>query len=177
MRRHRRGGFSLGELFLAMSIIIVGGGVVIANCHRGYRSARAAACTSNVKQLAIAMRMYGTDYDRPPPDPRDFGALMVYIKNQQVLVCPAHRQREGSPDPGPSGSGEPSHLRTDYLLNPQARLDDAPQTVIVGDDVPARHMGRYWIGARLDGACFVWPASEWQSRLGGVTTDAPPPMP
>jgi len=172
----RRAGFSLGELFLAMTIIIIGGGIVVANCHRAYRSARAASCTSNVKQLAIALRMYCNDWDRPPTDARDFGALMGYIKNQQVLTCPAQREPAGRVSVaifgGPNGLS-----RDDYLLNPQMRLDDPPGVVIVGDDTPARHMHRYWIGARLDGACFLWPASQWQSHLGGVTSHATPPTP
>ena len=53
------------ELFLAMSIIVVGGGVVIASSQRAYRSARAASCSSNVKQLALCLRMYCNDFDRP----------------------------------------------------------------------------------------------------------------
>ncbi|MBU0607994.1 MAG: DUF1559 domain-containing protein [Armatimonadetes bacterium] len=176
MRRGRRAGFSLGELFLAMTIIIIAGGIVVASCRRAYRSARAASCTSNVKQLAIALRMYCTDWDRSPTDPRDFGALMPYIKNQQVLVCPAQREPAGQVSVAMSGG--PSGLsRADYLLHPFVRLDDPPGTVIVGDDMPARHMHRYWIGARLDGACFLWPARQWQDRLGGVTTYAPPPAP
>jgi len=175
MRQRRRGGFSLAELFLAMTIIVIGGGVVIANCHRGYRSARAASCTSNVRQLAIVMRMYCTDWDRPPQDARDFGALMTYIKNYQVLVCPSQKEPAGKVSvPMPNA---PSDARADYLLNPQMRLDDGPGMVVVGDDTPDRHMNRYWIGARLDGACFLWPASQWQSRLGGVTTHEPPPVP
>lgn len=172
MRRRR--GFSLGELFFAMGIIIIGGGVIMANCQRGYRSARAASCSSNVKQLALCLRMYCTDWDVPPRDPRDFGALNAYAKNTQIFRCPAQRTPGAKTSVPIPGSPDTT---TDYLLNPQMRLDDPPGVVAVGDDVPNRHMGRYWIGARVDGACFVWPANEWQSRLGGVSTYAPPPGP
>lgn len=175
MRRRGRGGFSLGELVIAMGIIIIGGGLVMANCHRGYRSARAASCSSNVKQLAIAIRAYCTDWDHPAPDPRDFRGLMVYIKNTQVLVCPSQREPRGKISiPSPDLPGD---TRADYLLNPQMRLDDLPGTVVVGDDMPDRHMKRFWIGARLDGACFFFPDDQWQSKLGGVTSHAPSPVP
>ncbi|MGE5531513.1 MAG: hypothetical protein ACM3VW_05295 [Bacteroidota bacterium] len=175
MRRGGRGGFSLGELFFAMSIIMIGGGIVIMNSQRAYRPARAASCMSNVKQLATAMRIYCNDWGRAPGDPRDFGALMSYTKNVQVFICPS--QKEPSGKVSHPVAGGPQDVRTDYLLNPQMRLDDAPGLVVVGDDRSNRHMGRYWIGARLDSAGLIYPASEWQSRLGGVIANAPPPGP
>lgn len=175
MTRRLRGGFTVGELFLAMSITLIGGGLVLANCQRGYRAARAASCTSNVQQLALCLRMYCTDWDRPPPDARDFGALMPYARNTQILVCPAQREPAGRVSV--AFPNLPADTRTDYLLDPRARLDDPPGTILVGDDQTARHMGRYWIGARLDGACFVWPARDWDDKLGGVTNDGPPPDP
>lgn len=173
MKGRKRGGFSLGELFFAMSLIFIGGSIVMLNCHRGYRSARAASCSSNVKQLALCLRMYCNDFDRPPQDARDFGALNGYAKNLQVFRCPS--QREPSGKISVPTAGVPADTPVDYLLNPQMRLDDPPGIVIVGDDMPSRHLRRRWIGARLDGAVFMWPENQWQSRLGGVTAHAPPP--
>lgn len=160
---------------MVMGLIVIGGGVVFLNCQRGFRSARASSCMSNVKQIAVSLRLYCSDWDRPPQDPRDFGALLPYTKNMQIFVCPAQKEPAGRIST-PVLSLE-ANTRTDYLLNPQMRLDEAPGLVIVGDDQPHRHLGKYWLGARLDGACFLWPESEWQSRLGGVTTHAPPPEP
>lgn len=169
-----RRGFSLGELFLAMSIVVIGGSLVITACQRGYGAARAASCSSNVKQLALCLRMYCNDFDRPPTEARNFAALNAYAKNHQLYVCPTQKEPVGRISV--ATQDVPADTRADYLLNPQMRLDDWPGIVVVGDDVPGRHTGKRWIGARLDGACFMWPASEWQSRMGGVTTYAPPPV-
>lgn len=172
MRHARRHGFSLGEVFLAISLVVIAGGLTMANCQRGLRTARAASCASNVKQLAIALRSYCLDWDQPPRDPRDFAALQVYIKNTQICICPAQRvSREKRKVPLASS---PPDTHVDYLFNPRLRLDEGPSLVLVGDDAPGRHLRGKWIGARLDGAVFIWPANEWESRLGGVIADVAP---
>ncbi|MGD9498243.1 MAG: DUF1559 domain-containing protein, partial [Armatimonadota bacterium] len=60
--------------------------------------AKAAACLSNTKQIAIAVAMYTNDYDGRYPFSWAYDwsyrwfeeqCLQAYVKNWQVLVCPA----------------------------------------------------------------------------------------
>jgi len=55
---------------------------------RARESARKAVCLSNVKNMALAINMYATDYDAYPPGDRWCDAISDYVKNQDVFTCP-----------------------------------------------------------------------------------------
>ncbi|UCC69576.1 MAG: DUF4190 domain-containing protein [Armatimonadota bacterium] len=57
---------------------------------RARASARKAICLSNVKNISVALQMYMADYDGRLPDADDWcGNLQEYLKNYDVLLCPA----------------------------------------------------------------------------------------
>jgi prepilin-type N-terminal cleavage/methylation domain-containing protein len=50
------------------------------------------SCLSNVKQLSMALLMYGSDYDdRLPPATIWQDAILAYHKNPQLLTCTSRR--------------------------------------------------------------------------------------
>lgn len=151
-------GFTASELLMVMLLLGMGG-LAVFHCTRvAPPQARLTACSSNVRQLSLALSGYAQDCEgKLPPGPRAWEPAQVYIKNEQVQLCPA-KHRPAGPVSGES----------DYLFDYRLRSDDLPQSLLVADDSPDRHYGRYWVGSRLDGAVFVWPASEWQNRIGGL---------
>jgi hypothetical protein len=170
-----RAGFTAGELVTALFIIFVGTLFVARAGQAGFEAARTASCLSNVRQLVLAMRTYASDTGGlMPPGPQAFGPLDAYTRSTQIYACPGDEKPKTIRLFMSTGGGRMAEqeVQVSYLMNPTARLDDLPATMLVGDDRPARHVGHRWIGARLDGAAYLWPADQWQTRLGWVMSDA-----
>jgi prepilin-type N-terminal cleavage/methylation domain-containing protein len=176
-----RRGFTAPEVSMALLLIAIMTLIVAAHGN-GYRTrALDVSCTSNLKQIGTALHMYAMDNEGRLPPRNDINVLEPYVKNSQVFLCPRATPHTG-PAPSemapygplpPEGGAQPeSNFPTDYLFNPGLATDDLPSVVIAGDNAPNRHAPRGWIGVRLDGAAFLYPASEWQTRLGWVMNHA-----
>jgi len=63
----RRRGFTLIELLVVIAIIAILAAMLFPVFARARESARKIQCLSNVKNVAMAVQMYLTDYDRTPP--------------------------------------------------------------------------------------------------------------
>src|SRR5436305_8741687 len=64
----RRGlGFTLIELLVVIAIIAILAAILFPVFAQARAKARAASCTSNLKQLSMAMIMYAGDYDETLP--------------------------------------------------------------------------------------------------------------
>jgi len=176
--RRPRAGFSALEIMVAVTLATIGGAVLSIRMAPARSIARSTSCESNMKQLSLAMHMYAMDNSgRMPPTYNAFDSLMPYAKNREVFKCPAAPEKthtetetpaEDQPISGPQKSEEAEPIESDYIMRPLVQTDDLPGLVIVGDDTSDRHPGRRWVGARLDGAAFLWPANQWESRLGWV---------
>lgn len=110
---HRRRGFTLIELLVVIAIIAILAAILFPVFARAREKARQASCLTNVKQLALAVHMYISDYDEtilfgeiwspPGPVPNYAGwtsgvwyytalwpdLLMPYVQNRQVFICPS----------------------------------------------------------------------------------------
>jgi prepilin-type N-terminal cleavage/methylation domain-containing protein/prepilin-type processing-associated H-X9-DG protein len=103
-----RRGFTLIELLVVIAIIVILAGILFPVFHRAREQARKAVCTSNLKQLAHAFRIYADDNDGAWPantrkDPQSWAPRTVeelqwewflnpiqpYLKSQDVLHCPS----------------------------------------------------------------------------------------
>ncbi|MGD0111838.1 MAG: prepilin-type N-terminal cleavage/methylation domain-containing protein [Armatimonadota bacterium] len=71
MMTHRRKGFTLIELLVVIAIIAILAAMLFPVFARARESARKIQCLSNVKNIATAVQMYLTDYDRFPPYNQD----------------------------------------------------------------------------------------------------------
>lgn len=98
MKRLCRNGFTLIELLVVIAIIAILAAILFPVFAQARESARKAACTSNMKQIGLALTSYQTDYDGlyPPsqlpssnPSSSWPTLLYTYVKNEGVFVCPS----------------------------------------------------------------------------------------
>ncbi len=102
-------GFTLIELLVVIAIIAILAAILFPVFARAREKARQASCTSNQKQMALAVLMYIQDYDEMFPlgyresqstdtchewcgmTLNQLNALNTYVKNQQLWVCPDYK--------------------------------------------------------------------------------------
>ena len=159
----RRGGFTLIELLVVIAIIGILAAMLFPVFARARESARKIQCLSNVENVAMAMQMYFTDYDRFPPGEHDPSVIAYW----QTRGC----------DPGCCSPQANPYLRwavifDEYVKNrdvyrcPSAKSPSYPQMIMD----PARGTNGYWLDAFKKGdycACVeIWPKG-W----GGTATD------
>ena len=68
--KHRKRGFTLIELLVVIAIIAILAAILFPVFARAREKARQASCQSNLKQLALGLLMYASDYDESFPDSR-----------------------------------------------------------------------------------------------------------
>lgn len=115
----KRRGFTLIELLVVIAIIAILAAILFPVFSSARESARKAACQSNIKQIGTALMMYAQDWDEKFPPNRNWNsvtgrhitwryAIMPYLKNRQIWVCPSARHSwnefvwwaNGGGDPG-----------------------------------------------------------------------------
>src|SRR5687768_18359421 len=107
MTTRSRSGFTLIELLVVIAIIAILAAFLFPVFAQARAQARKAACTSNLKQINLAFRVYADDYDGKSPlsvvfggtlAPRTFAELenewymrplYAYLKSKEILHCPA----------------------------------------------------------------------------------------
>jgi prepilin-type N-terminal cleavage/methylation domain-containing protein/prepilin-type processing-associated H-X9-DG protein len=103
-----RRAFTLIELLVVIAIIAILAAILFPVFAQARAKARQASCQSNLNQLGKALLMYGSDYDEYCPmafhGTSASGTSLAwsmlaqpYIKNSQVLVCPAETRSTGTP--------------------------------------------------------------------------------
>ncbi|MBI2301204.1 MAG: DUF1559 domain-containing protein [Armatimonadetes bacterium] len=102
MHRHR--GFTLIELLVVIAIIAILAAILFPVFAKAREKARQSSCSSNLKQLGLAILQYMQDYDERFPRSQTpcWGApyqqrypypaqIFAYTKNWQLFACPSHR--------------------------------------------------------------------------------------
>jgi type II secretory pathway pseudopilin PulG len=173
-----RGGFTAEELIAALGIITVLTIGFFWTVRNVTATSRMSSCTSNVRQLQNASRMYMADHGgRMAPAETMPMALNVYTKNQQIFLCPSREEpeedeQEDDDEPAPWGWAEWNpDMENTYDFATWVRADDPAQTLLVRDD-RVRHVNRTWLAARLDGAVQRYDADEFDL----IWKDGPPEM-
>jgi prepilin-type N-terminal cleavage/methylation domain-containing protein/prepilin-type processing-associated H-X9-DG protein len=119
----RRSAFTLIELLVVIAIIGILAAMLFPVFARARESARKTQCLANVKNIAMSIQIYLTDYDRFPPgihdaeyqdymkthktscSPRDYYGdpylrwpviLDEYVKSREVWKCPSARNPSGA---------------------------------------------------------------------------------
>ncbi len=179
-----RRGFTLIELLVVIAIIAILAAILFPVFARAREKARQASCQSNLKQIMLGVLMYCQDYDErtpymirgttgwPPPDPGvddwvdgmpapspsgwwSWGvAIMPYIKNAQLFVCPSEDVRMSRP----GGCWHPFRWMT-YGVNYSnayrawnrvnlAKIEDPARTIAISDSC-----GRPFTCIRIGGRC------------------------
>ncbi len=135
----RRGAFTLIELLVVIAIIAILAAILFPVFARAREKARQASCQSNLKQIALAFKMYITDYDQRYPKAWWQGCTVVgggadtnwrdviypYIMNSQLYECPSLEFGPSPPscEPGTLGRGL-GLLANGYAVN-TGRLNTA----------------------------------------------------
>ncbi len=102
MYRRDERGFTLIELLVVIAIIAILAAILFPVFARAREKARQASCQSNLKQIALASKMYSSDYDGSftpaavytPAPGRTYlftDILQPYTRNTQIFVCPSKR--------------------------------------------------------------------------------------
>src|SRR5438067_647712 len=91
MRLHRNA-FTLIELLVVIAIIAILAAILFPVFAQARESARSASCLSNLKQLALSVRMYITDYDETKP-PCWVNTQQPYASTWRGLVQPYVKNR------------------------------------------------------------------------------------
>ncbi|HZO91235.1 MAG TPA: DUF1559 domain-containing protein [Chthonomonadaceae bacterium] len=102
-------GFTLIELLVVIAIIAILAAILFPVFAQAREQARATACLSNTKQIALGELMYAQDYDEiiipwntsnrwvDPQDVQIAGnwttLIQPYIKNKQILFCPSFNEQ------------------------------------------------------------------------------------
>ncbi len=103
--------FTLIELLVVIAIIAILAAILFPVFAQAREKAREASCTSNLKQIALALRMYSSDYDErlfasgmlptmpaTAADGQNIVRMMgggtyyfakPYVKNEQIFTCPS----------------------------------------------------------------------------------------
>ncbi len=100
MNRQLRAGYTLIELIVVISIILILAAMLLPVFERAVKSAEATSCLANVRHLALASQLYASDYDGGlPPALLDLPnntrkncwdvLLLPYVGSQQIYLCPA----------------------------------------------------------------------------------------
>lgn len=104
--RARPSGFTLVELLVVIGIIAVLAAIIFPTFARAREKARQATCSSNMRQVALAIEAYVQDYDELLPMTRQnaawsepaavpwYEAIGPYARNRGVLHCPSESRQQ-----------------------------------------------------------------------------------
>lgn len=136
--RCRRCGFTLIELLVVVAIVGIVAALLFPVFSRSRENARRASCQSNLKQVALGLKMYTQDYDNRHPkqvfnlvgQPRGWSdALFPYTRSLQVLQCPSEST---PPNSQPDNLGYTDFAYNSNLSNlPESELASSASTVMV----------------------------------------------
>ncbi len=90
-------------LLVLIGFIVIGMVLPAINCHGGREKARRISCSSNLKQMGLAMKQYAMDYNDWFPD-KDGAAgfeqlrSLEYLSDYKVYVCPSTTCPAGADD-------------------------------------------------------------------------------
>lgn len=142
MLRRRQVGFTLMEVLVVVGIIAVLAAIMFPTFFAARERARLTVCTSNLRQLGLAIQMYMQDWEWEP-----FwlsGLVPAYLSREGILFCPDDRSHPKGSDLDRQGrftEYRDPYLRCSYLyeFNPLIFPLDK-----FGPDFPNQPPGLTW---------------------------------
>lgn len=166
VRRHW--GFTLIELLVVIAIIAILAAILFPVFARARDKARQVSCSSNLKQLMLALLMYKQDWDEkwprhcwgdtvcsPNPAASNWpNGAYAYIKNKEVFLCPSNDTGEcmmpavRQQNPAVWGTGGTTYGFNEMLFYQGAGAQDSrlnyPAETLVLADCRCQWIGGYW---------------------------------
>ncbi|MFQ6097916.1 MAG: prepilin-type N-terminal cleavage/methylation domain-containing protein [Armatimonadota bacterium] len=150
--------FTLIELLVVIAIIAILASLIFPVFSRAREKARQGRCSSNIRQIGMALLMYADDFDEcmPPqftggPQPglyRWMDEILPYVRNAQLFVCPTKAKAVYVPDTvGEYGGyvcnvayfgrdnndGQPTEPPFSIVGRALSEIEDESGTIMVGD--------------------------------------------
>lgn len=174
LSRIRAKGFTLIELLVVIAIIAILAAILFPVFAKAREKARMTQCASNLKNLAMAVRMYSSDNDECMPMniafingawgwPEPSGArctvnyscgwvhpVAPYVRNSQILLCPNWNRIQLVQDPN-----TPSYFTTTYMFSYSLRgVSEAaiqyPSNKTLLFDILPYHSDDATVGSKVD---------------------------
>jgi len=183
-----RRGFTLIELLVVIAIIAILAAILFPVFARAREKARQASCGSNMKQIALALKMYVQDYDQRfmcvRQGPGGWAQIcQPYVQNWQLFECPSfdtylrncgpatgHGNAASPPASNPLGVGvyEGGYMLCGWEANgccypglKESKFEFPATTYMV---VEGNCMGAYWGAFVKDGA--PWHHHQYRHNEG-----------
>jgi prepilin-type N-terminal cleavage/methylation domain-containing protein/prepilin-type processing-associated H-X9-DG protein len=128
IRHYSNDGFTLIELLVVIAIIAILAAILFPVFARARENARRSSCSSNLRQVGLALKQYTNDYDERYPlisyndgngDPVGWAKnVQPYVKNEQLFQCPSEGNKAGAADSSWPANEYPFNFNfTDYYYN------------------------------------------------------------
>lgn len=150
MKMKQRFGFTMTELLCVIAILALLAAILMPVVMRSRESGRKVSCTSSMRQIWTAMRMYVDDHDGNWPDYEAWGSRRWYLPKMGITLCPSVSQSELQKVtslqglPGYAYTAQMAFFRrrvgNDIVTDPKRRVNDNhivhPTTTVVLSETP-----------------------------------------
>lgn len=122
-----RQAFTLIELLVVVAIIAILAAMLLPALNRAKENARTSACANNLKQLGLAIALYGNEWEIYPPGytgPSDFTFFLSPYLGATALVYGQENQRSRVIE-CPSRTIKPASLTANYGAHPRVMVHTA----------------------------------------------------